>query len=604
MSDDVIHYYTEYLNENSPLYTQPSKIKINLKPHQLAGLKKAIDMEQNEKVYYKDRYNSDYHYEVTTNVGIIGDKVGYGKTLLALSIVAESKLENMSINDKSINTYNTSLSYNYDKMKNSMIVRQVKHGSCNIRDNFRKTTLIVVPRGPVYTQWILAMTKQTELKFLVIDDLRMIKTLVRPTTNNIDQIKTYFAKYDAVLIKNTTLKKLITYMYHSSNFILYWSRIIVDEAHDILSTLGHVSYLYMWLISATYNRILYNKCSSTNSMYLLRDIINNETLHMLIKSSSDFIKNSFELPEMKEIIYKCKMHLKLSAIRSYLPRHLIERLDASDLQGAVRELGGKVASENVIVDMFTSNLRRDIHNKKCEYNHIQVLDISENDKNSRLESVNATIELLENRLQQLTSRLRDIDSTVCSICLESKNNPIFLDCTHSFCTSCLMIWMNTNRKCPECRLPITMAKTVSVDVNKDLNIQNDSNENKPKTKENTLISIINKKQDGKFLVFSKVENGFSQIKDVLSDNNITFTEIKGSTACMNNILARFRDGELKVILLNTHHAGSGIDISFATDVIIYHAMKEDKNQAIGRAYRVGRTIPLTVHTLLNEYENE
>ena len=45
-----------------------------------------------------------------------------------------------------------------------------------------------------------------------------------------------------------------------------------------------------------------------------------------------------------------------------------------------------------------------------------------------------------------------------------------------------------------------------------------------------------------------------------------------------------------------------IDISFATDVIIYHSMNNEKTQAIGRAHRVGRTKPLYVHTLLYEEE--
>ena len=73
---------------------------------------------------------------------------------------------------------------------------------------------------------------------------------------------------------------------------------------------------------------------------------------------------------------------------------------------------------------------------------------------------------------------------------------------------------------------------------------------------------------------------------------------------MNNILHRFRNGEIKVILLNTNYAGSGIDISFATDVIIYHSMTNERSQAIGRAHRVGRTEPLTVHTLLYEEETQ
>lgn len=86
------------------------------------------------------------------------------------------------------------------------------------------------------------------------------------------------------------------------------------------------------------------------------------------------------------------------------------------------------------------------------------------------------------------------------------------------------------------------------------------------------------------------------------DNNIKFDFLKGNTNHMMNILEKFKLGELKVILLNTQYAGSGIDINFATDVIIYHSMGIDKQQAIGRAQRVGRTEQLFIHNLCYEHE--
>ena len=78
--------------------------------------------------------------------------------------------------------------------------------------------------------------------------------------------------------------------------------------------------------------------------------------------------------------------------------------------------------------------------------------------------------------------------------------------------------------------------------------------------------------------------------------------MKGSTSQMVRTLDRFRNGELKVILLNTYYAGSGIDISFATDVVIFHAMGTDRVQAIGRAQRQGRTSQLNIHTLCYPHE--
>jgi SNF2 family DNA or RNA helicase len=67
---------------------------------------------------------------------------------------------------------------------------------------------------------------------------------------------------------------------------------------------------------------------------------------------------------------------------------------------------------------------------------------------------------------------------------------------------------------------------------------------------------------------------------------------------MMHTLDNFKSGALKVILLHTYHAGSGIDISCATDVCLLHALGMERIQAIGRAQRVGRTTPLTVHQLL------
>jgi ERCC4-related helicase len=73
---------------------------------------------------------------------------------------------------------------------------------------------------------------------------------------------------------------------------------------------------------------------------------------------------------------------------------------------------------------------------------------------------------------------------------------------------------------------------------------------------------------------------------------------------MMNVLKDFKNGTINVILLTTQYAGYGIDINFATDVVIFHSMAVDKQQAIGRAQRVGRTNNLIVHNLCFEHELE
>ena len=596
-----MHYYNDMLDEDSPILEQNEKIKLPLKKHQLAGIYKACRMEQDEKIYHNDETNENSYYEITTNIGIIGEKVGYGKTITALSIVAHSPVNRIKINNSSLKSYNTQVKIKQsDTIKNSVIVSNIEKNNTDvIRSKYINTTLVIVPRGPVYTQWVKSIQNDTKLSVLLLDDIRIIKKIEKPNDNNIARIKKYFERFDLILIKNTTLRKFMVYMEHESYFIKYWARIIVDEAHDILMSIGNISFLYKWLISATYTNLLNIRYCVNANVYLIRELIKNELNHILIKSQDSFIKKSFDLPPIIEKKYKCKMLNRLSIIRPYLSRSQIERLNASDLLGIMREIGGNVATENGIIECFTNKLNKDLHNKKCEKDMISMMALSDQEKEQRTESIDKCIINLENKIKDLTQRISNIEDKSCAICLDNLRNPLILNCTHSYCATCIMMWIRTNKKCPECRKEINISDTTFIT---NATINNTEPTSKIKSKENTLIDIINTKVDGKFLLFSKIENGFSSIINNLNNHDISFTEIKGTTGCMNNILDRFRNGEIKVILLNTNYAGSGIDISFATDVIIYHSMNNERTQAIGRAHRVGRTKPLYVHTLLYEEE--
>ena len=598
-----MHYYNDMLDEESPIIEQNEKIRLPLKKHQLAGICKAYKMEQEEKIYHNDEINENSYYEITTNIGIIGEKVGYGKTITALAIIAHSPINSLKINNSSLKSYNTQVKIKQtDVIKNAAIISNIqKYDTELIRSKYINTTLVIVPRGPVYTQWVRSIQNDTKLSVLLLDDIRIIKKIEKPNDNNIERIKKYFERFDLVLIKNTTFRKFMNYMEHDSFFIKYWSRVIVDEAHDILMSIGNISFLYKWLISATYTNLLNIRYCVNANVYLIRELIKNELNHILIKSKDSFIKKSFDLPPIIEKTYKCKMLNRLSAIRPYLSRSQIERLNASDLLGIMREIGGNVATENGIIECFTNKLNKDLHNKKCEKNMIEYMALSDEEKEQKYESINRIISSLESKIEDLTVRISNISDKNCAICLDNLTNPLILNCTHSYCASCIMMWIRTNKKCPECRKEIDISDTTFIT---NTTITSPIDRSKIKSKENTLIDIINNKHDGKFLIFSKIENGFSNIINNLNNHDISYTEIKGTTSCMNNILERFRKGEIKVILLNTNYAGSGIDISFATDVIIYHSMNNERTQAIGRAHRVGRTNPLYVHTLLYEEETQ
>ncbi len=607
------YYYELELDEKSITCKQPNLISIQLKPHQLACLKKASIMEGFGNIKYNidsSKHNDIYNtclngeYNINTNIGIIGDIVGYGKTLTALSIVSECKLEDIFINKKYEKSFISNNNYSYFSYStdNKIIKKDT---------NIINSTLIIVPRGPVYVQWEKTLKQDTNLKYLAIDNLNFIKkNLPNPENITNDIILDYFNKYDVVLIKNTTLDVLYKYYkeynnYNLSNtrhfnYLLRWKRVMIDEAHDIVKSIPILHYYYLWLISGTYEELINSIRSPGSILYDIRSVFNDikNIKLMLIKCKKEFVRNSFKLPVPEEKFYLCKMPVQFMAIKGLVSNSIIDKLNANDITGAIKELGGKTETEDNMIELVLKDINTDIENKKKEIDYVNILDIPADMKTQRLDKLNNDLLNLNEKLENLKNRISELSNKTCAICMDFLNNPIILKCTHSYCGVCLINWIKNNSKCPECRSLINTDDMIAITNNK-----NEVNtEQILLTKVETLISIIKNKNTGKFLVFSKYETGFNSIIEKLKENNITFGELKGTTYHMMNILEDFKNSNIKVILLNTYHAGSGIDISFATDVIIFHSMGLYKNQAVGRAQRVGRNEKLFIHNLCYEQE--
>jgi hypothetical protein len=381
---------------------------------------------------------------------------------------------------------------------------------------------------------------------------------------------------------------------------------MLDEAHDIINKTPLLKYYYLWLISGTYQDLCHKNINTTNSLlYLIKEFIVDEYVNlMLVKGTREFVKNSFNIPVAIEKYYLCKLSKHLSAIRNFISSSVLEKINANDIAGAVKELGGKNETENDIIELVSKELKRDISNKEKERGYINGLDIPNDNKTIRLKNNENELVLLNNKLKDLTERISELSTKNCSICMDNYSNPIILNCTHTYCGTCLIKWMSVNKdsKCPQCREVIDNNKIIAFVDESKKNIIIEDDEEKILSKEETFINIIKNKPDGRFLVFSRIDNGFSRIIEKMNENNIQFDLLKGTTPHMMNVLNKFKKGDIKIILLNTQFAGSGIDINFATDVIIFHSMGLDKQQAVGRAQRVGRTDQLYIHNLCYDHE--
>ena len=596
----VINYELE-LNENNIQYQQPEGIIVKLKPHQLTSLYKAIDMETNGNINYKlenfNYYNQSNpldnytNVNIGTNLGILGDKVGYGKTLIALSIIANNPLKNIYINPNFTKTFNNHKSYNYlnISMDNILIKKE---------RNIINSTLIIVPRGPVFIQWENTIKEKTNLKVLAITNYGFIKqTLPKFNGENKDEIFNFFENYDIVLIKNTTYDVLCK-NYYKFDLINSWKRLMIDEAHEIITKIpSHINYHFLWLISGTYIDLLQRNNSNTYYTYGIKELLDEYRINLiLVKNNDKFIKNSFHIPEPIERTYLCKLPSNYLIAKKFLNSSVMDKINANDFAGAIKELGGKNETEDNIIELVSKELKKDLKNKEREREYINDLDMLFEDKQQKLKKIDNEIEIQKSKINDLTERIKSLTNNNCAICMDNLKNPIILECTHIYCGNCIIKWIMNNTNCPYCRTTISSYnKLIAI-------VDNKNEEENIMSKEDTFISIVKNKPDGKFLVFTKNDNGFDIIKKKMIENDIKYEFLKGNTQHMMNVLDKFKSGNINVILLNTQYAGSGIDINYATDVIIYHSMGIDKQQAIGRAQRVGRNSELYIHNLYYEHE--
>ena len=123
------------------------------------------------------------------------------------------------------------------------------------------------------------------------------------------------------------------------------------------------------------------------------------------------------------------------------------------------------------------------------------------------------------------------------------------------------------------------------------------------SKIDNLIKIIKDKPNKKILLFSEYDKTFENLNEILNTNNIKHSRLIGSGIVINNIIKKFENNEINVLMLNAINYGSGLNLQMATDIIIYHELNIVlETQVIGRAQRFGRKDELNVYYLFNENE--
>ena len=538
-----------------PKVEQNNDWKVKLFDHQLTAIHLLEQREKTKKII-------DDNIEIETNMGIFADPTGYGKTLSVCGLLSRNKMK-----------WDTSKSHNKtiiseNKGDSMFITIKKKKSYCRI-----KTSLLLVNQS-IIKQWESELNLMN-VKYIVLDKRKLV--------DDVD-----VTKYDLVITIPTMYNRLIHKYYG-----VYWKRFIFDEPVNInVPRMSTVRAGYYWLITATPTQL---RNISFSSQHMIRNVFNyylesNTYKYLIVKNDLEYVKRSYTFPETTRIEHNCYQPL-YNMCRNHTDTETADMISAGNILGAIRRLGGNETSN--IFELIKQRLNNKIEDLKYSLS----VATRQNNRNN-IERYTGRIKSVEKQIAEIRGKYTERLDGECSICLGKLDKPVLITCCQNImCGSCILQWNKNHNSCPLCRTATTPDSLIYIKN------RNESPSNQPivkrrLTKPETILEIINNNKDGKFMIFSNYSETFKNIYNVLQTNCISFKELKGQTTTRNKILKKFKEGNIKVLFLNSQSNGAGINLQEATDIILYHNLTQDlETQVIGRANRIGRKERLFVHQL-------
>lgn len=598
------------LNDNNKKITQPNSIKIELMNHQKTMVQKMMEIEKTGIIKVKDYSMKEYtnmipingtDAEISTNIAILGDKVGSGKTLMIITLLTINK----QTIERDIQLGGTQF-YSVKLKPSSQLV---------------KSNLIIVPHK-LLPQWKEAIQKYSPtLKVMTIslnkeiDAVRKVKKEIKKNWKNeeyeIESEELVVEKFDGidvVLIGETMYKR-----FYKIAEKFRFNRILIDEADTIkLPRDMNCQFNFLWLITGTPTGLFYTNKSFIGKIFKNDDY--NLNSNFVIKNDNTFIEQSIKLPHPKRFKIKCVTPRELEIIKDLIPPSILQMINAGNSDQAIRALNCNIDTNDNILQVITKNLQDSITNKKIELEaemkkHYPINLQKEHEQ--KIKFIDNQIEKLINKYEDIKKKIYELNDTNCPVCMGEFTNPVIVNCCKNmFCFDCLAVSMGElkNNKCPYCTQKISQS---DIHIFQNENIKSTtqsccSNKYEEKDKLDVLLDLVQKKPNGSFMVFAGFQETFNKIEVKLKDLGISYHILKGQASVVKKYVDDFRDKKVRILMLNAQFFGAGMNLQMATDIIMYHRFtKEMEEQIIGRAQRLGRSIkePLNVYYLLHDNES-
>ena len=320
-----------------------------------------------------------------TNMGILANEVGSGKSLVVLGLIAEKKrvtpysplgyyqdlcYDTFTQLPRDLTNLIASFANQYDIQ--ALSYSHLKEYDCDILKNRFNTgtptdiqidsNLIIVPHSLFY-QWKKEIEEHTNFRAKFISTKRDIDF----TRDDVQA--GYFNKFDVVLCGVTKLSEIYNSMYLQSLFIwenendqYVWNRVFIDEVDTISQTYKHFPYIrshFVWGITATCERLTdipsKNNFFARNLQKLCKKVGFHKQTINAVKITIDFKNNENFTPATIKMTRKFHLfedNFLYCFFRSLKQKCLNNCLNSDNLQGARNILTGLTSIEPTL-EYFT-----------------------------------------------------------------------------------------------------------------------------------------------------------------------------------------------------------------------------------------------------------
>jgi hypothetical protein len=633
------------LGENSPQYLQPPKINIPLKPHQKTALWRAMlienphgipiknDFTEDEKSLIANKTPDEYVHFVkekypntpilNTNVGIIADKVGAGKSFIALSLVNYGKKEYHE--EKWRNTKLNIYDKNHDIIKHSNYI-SIDEKICKSTSQTLKTTIIVVPHN-IIKQWDEYIKKFTTYTHRVF---RSPKESEKMDNTKLDEIllKDGNAVFDVILMTNTTFANMMNALSSFTNSKkITIERLIIDEAHSIVMRPNYYAGLdfidFTWIISSNHcndNGFLTWAPSSGGLMQELKSVVCDQQKHkkyLFVRNFEKFVDQSFNLEEPDIKTIRCICNKLVNITNGIVSDKVKQMLMNDDIHGIMQEFNISSFTEEKIIAKITLDLQCELQNLILKHNFKeQTVGQTPEQKKEILSKLDEKIKYKRQQIADLTSRITD--DVEDPITLDDIEHPIIVPCCHNkmgmaTLTQSLSFQHNKDPKCPICNQMFNIKDIIHISCdsvhepednahNTQTQKENYSKMTKLEVLENLLQFHIPKNK--KLLIFAGNDSNLQSIQKLFQKNQWgNIVPLQGHIQTISKAIDKYKNGDLNALFLNAQHYGCGLNLENTDFVISLHKMDpKDEEQIFGRAQRPGRTSKLQGFKIY--YDNE